>query len=89
MALKDDRKHDVSMNNIAQRPRKGDRVQINGFLGVFEVVRVENNGSTADLKHLGVPGPDYIEKEILSHELVYPNARQIDHCANLSTPRGR
>ena len=61
------------MDNTRQRPRKGDRVQINGFLGVFEVVHVGPNGATADVKHLGLPGPDYIEVEILSQELIYIN----------------
>ena len=65
--------HDLGMDNSWQRPRKGDRVQINGFLGVFEVVQVGPNGATADLKHLGAPGPDYIEAEILAQELIYLN----------------
>ena len=52
-------------------PRIGDRVRIDGFLGTFEIVRVDRNGLMVDLKHLGRPGSDYIEKEILTRELNY------------------
>ena len=52
-------------------PRIGDRVRIDGFLGVFEIVRIERNGLMVDVKHLGWPGSDYIEKEILTRELQY------------------
>ena len=72
MARLDSRLHDQSMDNTLKRPRKGDRVQINGFLGAFEVVQVAQDGSTADVRHVGSHGPDYIEKDILSHELIYP-----------------
>ena len=54
-----------------RRPRIGDQVRIDGFLGIFEIVRVDRNGLMVDLKHLGRPGSDYIEKEILTRELNY------------------
>ena len=53
-------------------PRIGDRVRIVGFMGEFQVVRVWQGGIMADLRHLGSAGPDYIEKEILSRDLIYP-----------------
>jgi hypothetical protein len=56
-----------------KRTQIGDRVQIMGFTGTFEVVQLRQGGLVADLKHLGSPGPDYIEKEIFSCELIYPN----------------
>jgi len=79
MALRGREQQDVSMDSMRARPRKGDRVQINGFLGLFEVVQVGMDGSTADLKHLDLSGPDYIEKEILYHELIYPNDPQLTY----------
>jgi hypothetical protein len=54
-----------------RRPRLGDQVRIDGFLGVFEIVRVDRNGLMVDLKHVGRHGSDYIEKEILTRELTY------------------
>ena len=57
--------------NTMRRPRVGDLVRIDGFLGDFEIVRVERNGLMVDLRHLGRPGSDYIEKEILTRELRY------------------
>jgi hypothetical protein len=54
----------------------GDMVQIMGFSGTFEVVQVRQDGLFADLKHLGSPGPDYIEKEIFSWELIYSTPLQ-------------
>jgi len=30
-----------------------------------------------DLKHLGFTGPDYIEREILSKELIYPDQQEV------------
>ena len=78
MASSERKLHDLSMDiNPRQRPpRRGDRVQVHGFLDIFEVVRVGHNGATADVKHIGVPGPDYIEVEILSQELIYLNTPQ-------------
>ena len=58
------------MNRI-RIPRIGDRVRIEGFLGEFEIVRIERNGLMVDLKHLGRPGSDYIEKDILTRDLRY------------------
>lgn len=63
--------HDDRNMNTLRKPRIGDHVRIDGFLGVFEVVRIERNGMMVDLKHLGRPGSDYIEKEILTRELKY------------------
>jgi hypothetical protein len=57
--------------NTMRLPRIGDQVRIDGFLGIFEIVRVDRNGLMVDLKHLGRPGSDYIEKEILTRELNY------------------
>ena len=57
--------------NTLRMPRIGDRVKIDGFLGEFEIVQIERNGLMVDLKHLGRPGSDYIEKEILTRELTY------------------
>jgi hypothetical protein len=65
MALQKSRPHDVKMDTLKRIPRIGDQVRIAGFSGRFEVVKVEKNGSMADLKHLDVPGPDYIERDIL------------------------
>lgn len=54
-----------------RRPSIGDEVGINGFLGLFEIVRIDRNRLMVDLKHLGLPGSDYIEKDILTRELNY------------------
>lgn len=70
IAISPIRPDDRSMNTL-RKPRIGDHVRIDGFLGVFEIVRIERNGMMVDLKHLGMPGPDYIEKEILTRELMY------------------
>jgi hypothetical protein len=68
-------------------PLVGDRVRIKGFLGVFEVVEVEMHGSMVDVKHLDdLPGPAYIEKEVLWHELVYLHAQQKTTLASLPAP---
>lgn len=71
MALPESRPEDVAMDSIMKRPCIGDRVRINGFLGVFEIVQIRQEGLMVDLKHLCVPGPDYIEREVLSKELIY------------------
>ncbi|MGA2218830.1 MAG: hypothetical protein ABSG51_12130 [Terracidiphilus sp.] len=55
-------------------PRIGDRVKVVGFLGTFEVIHVQPDGSMTDLKHLDTPGPDYIEREIFTRELIYLNS---------------
>jgi hypothetical protein len=34
-----------------------------------------------DLKHLGFSGPDYIEREILSKELIYEDQRETSQSA--------
>ncbi len=69
------RLHDLKMDTSLKRPSIGDRVQLTGFLGVFEVVRLVQNGSMVDLKHLDKGGPDYIEQEMSSRELIYLNPR--------------
>jgi hypothetical protein len=56
-------------------------------LGRFEVIQVGLNGATTDLKHVGLSGPDYIERDILSHELIYLNAQKLDTSANLPGER--
>ena len=71
MALWESRLHHGSMNTRRQPPRIGDRVRISGFLGSFEIVEIRQDGLMADLKHLDLPGPEYIEREILSKELIY------------------
>jgi hypothetical protein len=76
---------DLSMNITRKYPSIGDRVQIDGFLGEFEVVQVRNDGMMADLRHLGSPGPDYLEKDILSRDLIY--SRRSQHAANSPTQR--
>jgi hypothetical protein len=78
---------DVRMNSKTRRPRIGDQVGIAGFLGRFEVIQVGLNGATTDLKHLGLSGPDYIERDILSHELIYLNAEKLDTSVNLHVER--
>ena len=74
---------DVEMSSKTKRPRVGDQVGIAGFLGRFEVVQVALDGAMTDLKHLGIAGPDYIERDILSQELIYLNVRKTDSSANL------
>jgi len=32
-----------------------------------------------DLKHIGYPEPDYIEREILSKELIYEDQLEVSH----------
>jgi hypothetical protein len=83
MALREWRLHYLSMETHARMPRVGDRVRIKGFLGVFEVVEVGPQGSMVDVKHLDLPGPAYIEKEVLWHELVYLHAQQKTTLASL------
>lgn len=78
---------DQRMNPKTRRPRIGDQVGIAGFLGRFEVVKVGIDGATTDLKHLGLSGPDYIERDILCHELIYLNAQKLDTSANLAGER--
>ena len=75
------------MNSKIRRPRIGDQVKIAGFLGRFEVVQVGLNGAMTDVKHLGSSGPDYIERDILSHELIYLNAPRLETSANLPGER--
>ena len=69
--------HSLIMDRNKRLPRIGDRVQISGFLGNFEVVQIRQEGLMTDLKHLGFPGPDYIEREILSKELIYPDQQEV------------
>jgi hypothetical protein len=69
--------HSFIMDRNKRPPRIGDRVQISGFLGHFEVVQIRQEGLMTDLKHLGFPGPDYIEREILSKELIYPDQQEV------------
>jgi len=71
------------MNSKIRRPRIGDQVGIAGFLGKFEVIQVGLNGAMTDLKHLGSSGPDYIERDILSHELIYLDVQKLDSSPNL------
>lgn len=73
------------MDITRKKPCIGDRVKIAGFLGAFEVVQVRQNGLMTDLKHLGLPGPDYIEREVLAKELIYLNSPAAP--ANPSTSR--
>ena len=63
----------MRMGETRKKPCIGDRVQIAGFLGDFEVVLIRQRGLAVDLKHLGFPEPDFIEKDIPSSELIYPN----------------
>ena len=69
----------MDMNTSTRPPRIGDRVRISGFLGTFEIVQIRQEGLMTDLKHLGFPGPDYIEREILSRELIYENQHEMSH----------
>jgi hypothetical protein len=61
------------MGEIRRKPGIGDQVQITGFLGEFEAVQIRQHGLAVDLKHLGLPKPDYIERDIPTSELIYPN----------------
>ncbi|MGD0733413.1 MAG: hypothetical protein ABR956_19270 [Terracidiphilus sp.] len=61
------------MDNKTRVPRKGDRIQIAGFLGVFEVIELREDGLCADLKHLSLPCWDHTEENLPSKELVYLN----------------
>jgi len=75
--------------NTLRTPRIGDQVRIDGFLGVFEIVRIERNGLMVDLKHLGRPGSDYIEKEILTRELKYlDSAHPVNSATGCRTRHG-
>jgi hypothetical protein len=65
---------DRYMDRVMKTPRIGDRVKVVGFLGTFEVIHVQPDGSMTDLKHLDTPGPDYIEREIFTRELIYLNS---------------
>ena len=40
------------MGEFRKKPGIGDRVQITGFLGEFEVVQIKQHGLVVDLKHL-------------------------------------
>jgi hypothetical protein len=64
------------MDTTRRVPREGDRIQIAGFLGVFEVVGVREGGTSADLKHLSMECWDYTEEDLLSKETVYMNPPQ-------------
>ncbi|MGA2651297.1 MAG: hypothetical protein ABSF28_12270 [Terracidiphilus sp.] len=68
--------HPLNMDRNRRRPRIGDRVRISGFLGQFEIVQIRQEGLMTDLKHLGFSGPDYIEREILSRELIYEDQQE-------------
>jgi hypothetical protein len=74
---------DVEMSSKTKTPGVGDHVGIAGFLGRFEVVQVALEGAMTDLKHLGISGPDYIERDILSQELIYLNVRKTNSSADL------
>ncbi len=87
MALRDLRLHDLSMDTPKKEPRIGDRVRLTGFLGVFEVVRIVQNGSMVDLKHLDFTGPDYIEQEVFSQDLIYLNLQQLATLPSRPVPR--
>jgi hypothetical protein len=76
MVVEDEWRHHLIMDRNKRFPRIGDRVQISGFLGTFEVVQIRQEGLMTDLKHLGFPEPAYIEREILSRELIYPEQLQ-------------
>ena len=69
--------HSLIMDRNTRPPRIGDRVRISGFLGLFEIVQIRQECLMTDLKHLGFPGPDYIEREILSKELIYPDQQEV------------
>ena len=73
--------------NSLRKPRVGDRVQIVGFTGAYEVVRVERNGLMVDLKHLGHGDSDYIEKQILAHELRYVGNSQATSSTITNQPK--
>jgi hypothetical protein len=73
--------HYLTMDRNNRHPRIGDRVRISGFLGKFEIVQIRQDGLMTDLKHLGFSGPDYIEREILSKELIYEDQRETSQSA--------
>lgn len=69
--------HPLNMDRHNRPPRIGDRVRISGFLGTYEIVQIRQEGLMTDLKHLGFSGPDYIEREILSRELIYEDQYEV------------
>jgi hypothetical protein len=71
MARREKSLHHPSMYTSMKNPKIGDRVRLTGFLGVFEVVRIFQHGTMVDLKHLDLYGPDYIEREVSTHDLTY------------------
>jgi hypothetical protein len=75
------------MDTVNRMPCKGDRVQVPGFLGVFEVIEVRENGSCADLKHLSLPCWDYTEEDMLSKKLTYLDPPQSVTPANAFAPQ--
>jgi len=81
MVIGAERRHDLDMDRSTRPPRIGDRVRISGFLGMFEIVQIRQDGLMTDLKHLGFSGPDYIEKEILSKELIYEEQFETSHAS--------
>lgn len=68
-----------------ENPRVGDRVRLTGFLGIFEVVRIFQNGSLVDLKHLDLHGTDYIEQEVSVHDILYVGPAQPKPAAQAPT----
>ena len=87
MALQERRMHHLFMDMMRKKPCIGDRVRIMGFLGLFEVIQIRQNGLMVDLKHLNLPGPDYIEKEVLAKELIYLKPSQSAPRATLPSSR--
>lgn len=87
MDRSDLRLHDSKMDTLLRRPSIGDRVRLTGFLGVFEVVRIVQDGSLVDLKHLDFTGPDYIEQEVCSQDLIYLSAQQLAFLASRIAPQ--
>ena len=71
--------HPLYIDRNNRPPRIGDRVRISGFLGTFEIVQIRQEGLMTDLKHIGYPEPDYIEREILSKELIYEDQLEVSH----------
>jgi hypothetical protein len=74
------------MDIIKRKPRIGDRVRVIGFLGEFQITGVQEAGVTVDLKHLGTPGPDYIETEVLVRELIFLDPPRTGSTAKIPTP---
>jgi hypothetical protein len=87
MAQRGSRLHDFNMDTLLRRPNIGDRVRLTGFLGVFEVVRIVQDASLVDLKHLDFTGPDYIEQEVCTQDLIYLNAQQLAILASRTAPQ--